>query len=424
MLISYEELSSVKKVMEVEIPAELVEAESRRVTSEYGRQVKVPGFRPGKVPASVVRSGFGKEIQDEILNRLLPLSFREILTEKGLETVGEPHVENVSPLIDGAPVKYKVEFEVKPQFDLREYRGLETDDPKIEVTDEDVDKMVERFREQASVYRQETERGLEDGDFAVIDITATPEGGEPKTEGGHFRLGEESPLPELHDALRGRKPGEQVSFDKTYDETAKNEEFRGKSVRHDVTLKEIRVQEKPEVNDDLAKSAGGWDSVAVMREAISKEIRHYREHEAQELKRKHLGDRLVADHHFEAPDAMVAEEVNRALNRYASFMASQGVDVEKAEIDWNKMGEEFRPDAVKRAKRSLILEAIARKESLTVSDVEVDAEVRRASKEADRDFAEVKHRLRHDGGYESLRESLLRDRALDLVVKESRAREP
>lgn len=422
MLLNYTDLSPVRKSVEVEIPADLIARESERVTHEFGRQAKIPGFRPGKVPVSVVRNRFAKDIQEEVMSRLLPATFRDAIAERGVEPVGDPELEHVDAYIEGAPIKYKATFEIKPQIELREYRGIAVDDPKIEVTETDIEAMVERLRDQASSYRPVEDRALEEGDIAVIDIASTPEGGETKSDTGHFRLGEDSPLPELHDALRGKKPGDSASFDKAYTEEAQQEAWRGKNVHHDVTLKEIRVQEKPEVNDEFAKAVGEWESVDAMREAIGGDIRRHREMEAMRLKRTEIGDALLAAHDFEVPETLVQEELGRSLNNYARFLASQGVDLQKAEIDWEKMSEQFRPDAIKRVKRSLILEAIAKKENLAVSDVEVDAEIRRAANEAERDFAEVKHRMKHDGGYESLRTSLAQEKALDLVLRESRTR--
>jgi trigger factor len=422
MLLSYEDISPVKKIVEVEIPAGLISAESQRVTSDFSRQAKIDGFRPGKVPLGVVRTRFAKEIQEQVMERLLPRTFHEAVADKGLEIVGDPHLQHVDPFIEGAPIKYKAEFEVKPQFELREYRGLAIDDPKIEVAETDITSMIERLREQASAYRPETERGLEENDFAMIEMTTSGEGVDADTRGGHFRLGEETPMPELHEALRGKKPGESASFEKTYPDDAQNEAFRGKNIRHDVTLKEIRVQEKPEITDEFAQSTGGWETIDQMREAITADIRKHRELEVRRLKQGQIGELLLAAHELEVPETLVEEEVGKSLQNYARFLASQGVDIEKAAIDWPKMRDEFTPEAVKRVKRSLILEQIAKKENLIVSDVEVDAEIRRAAKDADRDFAEVRHRLKHDGGYEQLRMSLSQERALDLVLHESTVR--
>lgn len=420
-VLNFEDLSPVQKSVEVEIPADLISREANRVTTEFARQANVPGFRPGKVPMSVVRNRFAKDIQDEVISRVLNQSFFEVVREKGLEPVGDPQVEHLDPFIDGAPIKYKAKFEVKPVIELREYRGLEVEEPKIEVTETDVDAMIERLREQASAYRVETERGLDDGDFAIIEIVSTGEGIEPKTDSGHFQVGEETPLPELHDALRGRKAGDTASFDKVYGEDANQEAWRGKTVHHDVTLKEIRVQEKPEVSDEFAKSVGGWETIAQMREQIEADIRRHREMEALRFKRNQVGEKLLAAHEFEVPESLVDDELGKSLNNYARYLASQGVDLEKAEFDWRKIAEEFRPEAVKRVRRSLILEAIAKKETIEVTDVEVDAEIRRASREQERDFADVKHHLKHDGGYEALRASIAQDRALELVLSETRS---
>jgi trigger factor len=403
--------------VEVEIPADLISNEAKRVTTEFTRQAKLPGFRPGKVPLSVVRTRFAKEIQDEVMSRLLSRSFREAISEKGVEPVGDPQLQHVDAFIEGAPIKYKAEFEIKPNIELRDYRGIEVDDPKIEVSDEDVDKMIDRLREQSSAYRVESDRSLQDDDFAMIDITTSGEGLDAETRSGHFRVGEETPMSELHEALRGKKPGETASFDKTYGEDAANENFRGKNIHHEVALKEIRVQEKPEINDEFAKSVGGWDSVQQMRETIGADIRKHKEFEALRVKQNQIGEHLLGIHDFEVPDALVEEELGKSLQNYARFLASQGVDVEKAELDWNKISEDFRPEAVKRVKRGLILEAIAKKEAIEVSDVEVDAEIRRAANENGRDFAEVKHRLRHDGGYEALRASLAQEKALAFVLQ-------
>lgn len=421
-VLNYEELSPVQKTIEVEIPAALLTREADRVAREFGREAQIPGFRPGKVPPSVIRTRFAKEIQDEVLTRVLSDSFREAMKEKGLEPVGEPRLEHIDPFIEGAPMKYKAVFEVKPAIELGEYRGVEVEEPKIEVTETDVDAMIERMRDQSSAYRIESERGLEDGDFAVIDIVSTGDGIEPKNDSGHFKMGEETPLPELHDALRGKKAGDTASFDKTYGEDASQEAWRGKTVHHEVTLKEIRVQEKPEVNDEFVKSVGGWDTVAQMRETIEADIRSHREAEALRFRRNQIGEKLLGLHQFDVPETLVEEELGKSLNNYARYLVSQGVNLEQAEIDWRKVGEEFRPEAVKRVKRSLILEAIAKKEGLTVSDVEVDAEIRRAAREQGRDFADVKHHLKHEGGYESLRSSLAQEKALELVLRESKSR--
>lgn len=419
-VLSFEDLSAVQKSVEVEIPAALISTEAQRVTSEFSRAARLPGFRPGKAPASVVRTRFAKEIEEEVVSRVLGQSFREVVRDKGLEPVGDPQLEEVSPFIEGAPMKFKARFEVKPQIELGEYRGLEIEEPKIEVTDTDIDAMIERLRGSMSHLRPVEGRGAQDGDVAMIEMTSVVEGIEPETRSGEITIGEESPLPELHEKLQGRRPEESVSFDRSFDENAQNEAWRGQTVHFDVTLKMLATRELPEVNDEFAQSVGGWESADQMRERIGADIRRHREAEALRFKRSQMGEQLLARHTFEVPETLVDDELGKSLNNYARYLVSQGVDLEKAEVDWRRIGEDFRPEAVKRVKRSLILEAIARKEGLGVSDVEVDAEIRRAANDQGRDFAEVKHHLKNDGGYEALRTSLAQDKALELVLRESR----
>ena len=419
-VLNFEDVSAIQKLVEVEIPAALISREANRVTNEFGRQANVPGFRPGKIPMSVVRNRFAKEIQDEVVSRVLGQSFREVVQEKGLEPVGEPKLEHLDPFIDGAPMKYKARFEVKPQIELGEYRGLEVEDPKIEVSETDVEAMVERLRLSVSHLRPVVDRGAEDGDVAMIEVTSTPEGGEPYMQSGEMTIGEEGPLPQLQEALQGMTPEDAPrSFDRTFGDEPVRDEWKNKSVHFEVALKALAIREKPEVTDELAKSVGGWDTVDQMREAIGGDIRRHRETEAVRFKRTQVGDKLLAAHHFDVPEALIEEELGKSLNNYARYLASQGVNIETAEIDWSKMGEEFRPEAVKRVKRGLILEAIAKKEEITVSDVEIDAEIRRAAREQEREFADVKHHLKHDGGYEALRGSMAQDRALELVLREA-----
>lgn len=421
-VLSFEDHSPVSKSVEVEIPADLLSSEARRVTTEFSRQAKLPGFRPGKAPASVVRTRFAKEIEEEVVNRLLGQSFRDVVKEKGLEPVGDPHLEHIDAFIEGAPLKFKARFEVKPAIELGEYRGLEIEEPKIEIADSDIDAMVDRLRGSMSVLRPVTDRGAQDGDIATIELTSAAEGGEANTQTGEITVGEDSPLPELHEKLQGKRPDESVSFDRAFDETAQNEEWRGKSVHFDIALKALATRELPEVTDDFAKSVGaGWESVEQMRQLIGADIRKHREAEAVRFKRNQIGEQLLSRHSFDVPETLVEDELGKSMNNYARYLASQGVNLETAEIDWRKLGEDFRPEAVKRVKRSLILEAIAKKEGIHISDVEVDAEIRRAANEQGRDFAEVKHHLRHEGGYEALRMSLAQDKALEFVLAEARS---
>ncbi len=185
MLLNYEDISPVRKSIEIEIPAEVIAAETQRVTADFAQHATIPGFRPGKIPRNVVRRHFTKEIEKEVMDRLLPRTFREAVDEKGVTPVGDAELAHMDAFIDGVPIKFKTVFDIKPTVNLGEYRGLEIEETKIEVGENDIGAMIERLQEQASAYRPETERGLQDGDYAMIDITTSGEGVEPDTRTGH-----------------------------------------------------------------------------------------------------------------------------------------------------------------------------------------------------------------------------------------------
>lgn len=417
MLINLQDLSPVKKTVDVEVPADAVRSELNEVTTEFARHAKLPGFRPGKTPIGVIRKRFAKDIHEEVVQRLLPKFFHEAVSEKGLVTVGSAYLKRVDEIREGEPLRFEAEFEIKPEFELKEYKGIELKNRSTDVGPDDVDAMVERLRDQGSTMRPVEDRGAEDGDYVIMDVTTSGEGIETRTsEGAHVQIGEESPMPELHALLRGRKAGDDASLEKSWGEDAVNEEVRGKYVKYDIKVRELRIREKPEMNEEFAKSIG-FESVEAMRARIEEDLKRHREHEALRAKREEAADKLVAAHQLDAPESLIEEELGNSLRNYARYLSSQGIDLERAGLDWEKVREDFRPEAEKRVKRGLILESIARQENLEVADAEVDSEIRKASDDAKKDFAEIKHRLRHDGGYEALRGTILQERALDFVVE-------
>lgn len=420
MLVEYKELSTIRKSVNVEIPAEAISREVQQVTSEFAKQARIPGFRPGKTPRNVVRTRFLKEIDEEVTSRLLPRFFSEAVGEKGLQAVGNPELKHMGPVVEGAPLRFDAEFEVKPPIELKEYRGLSISQIDSAVGEEEVDKTIARLQEQGATFRPVNHRPARPGDFVTIDVASSGEGVEPRSsEGYQSELGDEMPLPELRDVLLGKSPGDTGSFDKVYAEDAPNEEVRGKTVHYEVVLRALQERELPQLNDDFARSNGIGDTLIEMRTKIREDLARHKEHDVLKAKRQEVSDQLIGIHDFEVPETLVDEEVGKSLRNYARFLSSQGIDLDKQQIDWEKIRDDFRPEAVKQVKRQLLLEVIGKKENIEVSDAEVDAEIKRAAG-TQREFAEVKHRLVHDGGYESLRLSIVQERALDLVVNEAR----
>jgi trigger factor len=421
MLVEYKDVTSVKKFVGVEVPADAVDHEFKHVLDEFSRHAKIPGFRAGKVPRAVVRSKFEDDIKREVLDRLLPRFLRDAILEKGLEAVGTPELKQIADLVEGSPLRFDAELEVRPEVALADYRGLPFTAKAAEVSADDVAKTIDRFREQSGTFRGISDRAAAEGDYVVVDLVSTAEGMERKTtEGYYVHLGPDTVLPELREALIGRSAGDNVSFDKSWDDDAPNEDVRGKTVRYDVTVKELQVRELPELNDEFARGTGFAESVDDLRKKIEDDMRRHKEQEAANDKRKQLGDALVSAHSFDVPEALVDDETVKALRNYARFLSSQGVDVEKAPIDWENLRGEFRPDAVKRVQLSAILDAIAKKEGLSASDADVDEEIRRGVSNAS-EFSSLKRRLQHDGTYEEIRRHVAEEKAFQLVIGEAKA---
>src|SRR5260370_26114 len=328
MLLNFIDLSPIKKQVEIEIPADMIAAEHQRLAIEFSQQADLPGFRRGKVPVSYIRSRFAKELQKELMDNLISNTFYEVMKEKGLQPIGDPRLDHIDTFMEGVPLRFKAEFEIKPGIELGEYRGIEVDDPKIEVTEHDIESMVERLRDDASAYRLENERGIQDGDIVVVDIESSWGEGQTKNDSAHFPVGEGSPLPEMQEQLQGKGAGDTVTIEKEYDD-ASNEEWRGQRVHHEVTVKEVRVQEKPEVTDEFAKSVGNWESVDEMRQAITADVRKHREQETLRVKKSQIGERRLATHEPDVPRALLDEEPGKPLHNHAGSLTCEVAAIAK-----------------------------------------------------------------------------------------------
>jgi trigger factor len=420
MLVEFKDVTSVKKQVGVEIPAEIIGKEVGRVSKEFAHHARIPGFRKGKIPMPVVRRRFEGDIKSEVLERLLPIYFREAIEEKGLEAVGSPELTSVGELVDGSPLRFDAEFEIRPVVELGSYRGLEAEGMPVEVSPEEVGRTLERVRDQGATMRPITDRASQDGDYVVVDIVSDGEGVERSTTTGYYvHISDDAPLAELREAVTGRNPGDVVTFEKTWDDDAPNEDVRGKTLSYEVTVNEIQLREMPELNDEFAKSTGWAETVTDLRAKIESDLKSHKEQEAKQKVRRQLGDKLVDAHEFEVPEALIFDETANALRNYARMLTQQGIDPETANVDWEKLRDDFRPEARKRVKLSAILDAVAKRENLEATDEEADQEIRKGVYNQS-EFASLKRRLLEDGTYADLRRHVIEEKAFNLVADEAK----
>lgn len=429
MITTYVDESSTKKTMRIEIPAEDVGAATETVARSLAREVRLPGFRPGKVPVDIVKKRFTEEIRSEVFERLVQESVGEALREKSLVPLGKPKIEDVSYLV-GAPLSFRVDLEVRPPVHPKDYRGLKVPTESTAPTDADLDGVIARLRESHASYEPIEGRRAADGDFALVDISGSYPAGDGKDfehEKILVELGGEKTMPEISANLRNAEPGSRTTFQKDFPADAHDPEFAGKTVLYTVALHALKSRRLLEVDDDFARLAltprdgelPEGANLELLRQRIRESVEGDKVEGLKEKRRRAALDGLLALNDVEVPASMVESEVDSALKEYARFMARQGVDLKEAKLDWNKLREEARPSAVKRVKEYLLLDAIGELEKIVVTDTELDAELKRRAASLGMPASELRSTLAAADRLEGVREELRIDRVVEFLLAEA-----
>jgi trigger factor len=429
MITSFVDESPTKKVFTFEVPAEDVKAATEKTVKAFAKQVRLPGFRPGKAPASMIRARFAEEIKGEVLERLIQETLGQALREKNLVPLGQPKIADLKFEFE-APLSFKVDLEVRPPVDPKDYRGLKVPLGSPTPTAEDVDRVLSRIREGHATYEAVEGRPVRDGDFALVDI----KGAFPNGDGQDFErekvlveIGGEGTMPELSANLRNAEAGFTATFQKNFAADVSDSEFAGKTVLYTVHLVAIKTRALPALDDELGRlaltpregDAPEGASLAMLREKVTESVSKEKEQTLKEQRRRAALDGLLALNEVAAPESMVESEVDSALKEYARHVSRQGVDLKEAKIDWNELRKEARPSAERRVKEYLLLDAIGEKENIAVTDTELDAEIKRRAQTMGMSFAELKGALAKANRLEGVREELRIDRVVDFLVAEA-----
>ena len=420
-ILSTKEDSPTRTVLEIEIPAEDVEKAFAQVRRAYAKRAALPGFRKGKAPESVVAKKFADEIKSDVLENLLPDAVTAAIEEKKLSILGRPHVEDLSWEPPG-PIRFLARLDLKPSVDPGDYRGVPVEDVTVEPGDDEVAKVIERIREAHAEFHPVDGRAAAPGDFAVADIGGSfveilAPGQNPKTfrdEKITLEVGHPDSMPEINDALRGAMPGDTRKFRKSFADDFPNEEFKGKTVDYEVTLAALKEKRLPALDDELARAVAEGETVETLREKVRGRLRREKEAERRRRFRRSILDTLLSRRDIPAPEVLVESETTSALRDYARYLAASGVDPEKE--DWGKLREEARPGAERRVKEYLLLDAIAEKEQIEVSETELEAEFKRAAAERGVEPAALREQMTKAGGLEALRDEMRLSRAVDLLI--------
>jgi len=420
-IVATKEESPTRTILEIEVPAERVEEAITQTVRTYAKRAAIPGFRKGKAPESVVRQRFGDQIRADALEALLPDAVADAIKEKQLSILGRPRVEDLKWEPPG-PIRFSARLDLKPAIDAGDWRGVPVQDEAVEPAEEEVGKVIDRIREAHAEFHPVEGRAAAPGDFAVADIAGSfveilAPGQSPRTfkdEKLTLEVGHADSMPEINDALRGAFPGETRSFRKTFADDFPNDEFRGKTVDYQVTLAAVKEKRLPSVDDEFARAVADGETVETLRDRVRSRLRAEKETDRRRKFRRAILDVLLSRQQIPAPEVLVESETASALRDYARYLAASGVDPEKE--DWAKLQEEARPGAERRVREYLLLDAIAEREGVTVTDTELEAEFKRAAAQRGVDPATLREQMASAGGIEALRDEMRLSKTVDLLI--------
>jgi trigger factor len=443
-----------KREIEVEIPADVVAKHQETLVQQYSKQARIPGFRKGKVPASMVRTRFSSEITSDVVEHLVPQYFREAVLKGGYRPVSQPHIYGLE-FTPGEPIKFKAAFEVLPEFDLGDYKAIKVEKPDVTVTEEEVDHEIKLLQEkQASFDPVDEERGAQKGEFVQVSFEARAKNfadDEPEAEAAEaeaagakandtaaenpeqkdaqpvqmeevlVEIGGANTIPEFTKNLEGAKAGEERSFEVSYPEDFYDKRLAGMVFDYKVKVNAVKKKTLPELNDDFAKELSPdfqniGDLKQRFRENMEAELKHKTEHEAKDK----LIEELLAKHDFPVPRSMVEHQIDLRLERGLRALAAQGMKTEDMRrMDFGRLRAGQEEFAKKEVKSSVLLAKIAIKENIQVSDEELNREIEAMAVQMQQPVEEVRKRLSEDNAVERLRDRMRSEKALNLLYSNS-----
>ncbi len=421
-----ENISSVKKKLLVEISAIDAGEEFAKAANEFRKFANIPGFRPGKSPMQLIKSRFKEDMKSEVYKKLVPEAYEQAIKKRSLKPVGQPDLDNLTGE-EGEAVKFEAVFEVKPEIEIPEYKGLKLVVPETEVTDADVDKRLDELRESHAQLVAVEDRPIQDKDVVVIDMKGSyaddKEGGSGEEaiskDGLTVTVGDERTLKEFTDNLTGLNIGEEAAFDVEYAKDYPAEELADRKVSYKVEVTDIKAPELPELSDEFVKELGEYESLEKFREELKSEMIKGRNQDRENQIRNAVIDKLIEGSEFEIPSALVESKIDERLKDFAGRLLSQGISPEKVDIDWAAYRESMRPDSERDVRATLLLEQIAEKEGIAVSKEEVDKEIETLSETYSQPVEKVRQLLVKDGNLEGLKKDIQRRKVFDSIIEES-----
>jgi trigger factor len=417
--------ANCKRELELEIPAENVQKAAEKVARDLARVARVPGFRPGKAPVTLIRRRFADDIQGEVVQSLVPEYLEKALDEKKLIPVTRPEVDKVE-FKEGEPLRFRAVFEVLPEFELGEYKNLEVQVDGIEIGDAQVAKTLEEMRERAATFVPVEGRAAKDGDFVLMKLAGTPVGGGDPVQADNIlcHLGAEETLESFTENLRGAQPGETKKFQSKYPEDYPDPKLAGKTYDYSVEVQGIKEKKLPELNDEFAKDTagetGGFTTLAEMRKKILENLEAAKGQRQQAQAREKILGLLVKRHDFPVPEALVENQMDTRLERVVRSLAAQGVDPRAVNVDWVSLRRRQHDPAVDDVKAELLLDRIATAENIEAIDEDVEKEIATLAERSGESATALRARLTKQGALDRMKSKLRSDKTIEWLYRTAR----
>ena len=418
--------SATRREIAVEIPVEEVNRETNALIQKYQKLARIPGFRRGHVPASVIRQRFSEDLKSDVVEALVPRYFRKEADRQGLIPVSQPQVTDLH-LKDNEPLRFKASFEVMPEIKVDGYKELRAEKPEITVTDEEVEQSLNGVREQHATFTAVEGRPLADGDYAQVSLDGKPKDGPTDGQDKPVHMDEvlveiagKNTMPEFTENLRGASAGDERVFEVTYAQDAQEQRLAGKTFTYTVKVQSIKQKSLPELDDQFVTQLGEFKTLDEVRQRIRESMEAERKHTAEHEAKDKLVAELVKRSEFEVPEALVDRQIDVRLERGLRALAAQGMkaeDIKKMDLNRLRVGQ--REQALQEVKASLVLDKIAEEEKIEVSDAEIDREIVALATQSKQTPEAIRARLTRDGALDRIRNRIRSEKTLDFLYRQS-----
>ncbi|HUL15008.1 MAG TPA: trigger factor [Terriglobales bacterium] len=415
--------ATCRRELELEIPAEEVSKATEKVAKDLARVARVPGFRPGKAPVSLIKRRFADDIKGEVLQTLVPERVEKAVTEQKLTPVSQPQVDKLD-YADGQPLKFRAVFEVLPEFDLANYKGLEIEMPAMDITEEDVNKALEEMRERAAAFAPVEGRPAQDGDYTQLKLVGTPKGGgDPlNAESVLCHIGAEETMEPFNENLRGANIGDHKTFDVDYPADYPDAKLAGKTYSYAVDVTGLKNKKLPELNDEFAKDVSDAATLDDLKKKVRDGLEHDRDHRQKDLQREKIIAELVKAHDFPVPESLVEQQMDVRLERVVRSLAQQGVDPRAVNVDWVTLRRRQEERAKDDVKAELIIDRIATAENIEVAEEDLQRELEHLASHSGESAEAIRARLTKQGTLDRMKAKLRSDKTLDWLAQSAQIR--